>query len=126
MANELAITATMRLKIDNLDRTYGSRRFLADVADADMAAGVVSTSTTSAIFDMSLVSSPGYAYFRNLDATASIQIGIFTSAAFEPFCNLGPGDIAILKLHTDVKTTTPLRHLASEGTPQLDYVILEA
>ena len=46
------------------------------------------------------VGTEGYAFFRNLDATNFVQIGVDVSGTFYPFAKLKAGEAAVLRLAT--------------------------
>ena len=66
------------------------------------------------------VATPGFAYFKNLDATNYVQIGVDVAAAFVPFVKLLPGQSAQVWLGT----TAPYAK-ANTGAVLLDYMIAD-
>ena len=67
------------------------------------------------------IATAGWAYFRNLDATNFVQIGVDVSAAFVPLIKLLPGEACVLRL-----ATTAVYAKADTAACDTEYVIVEA
>jgi len=95
----------------------------ADLAGARYSSVVqdIGNAAHEAIVTAADLSGPGWAMFRNLDATNSISIGVDVAATFYPFMSLLPGEAALCRL-----ATLALYAKASAGTPKLETTAIEA
>lgn len=66
------------------------------------------------------VATAGWAFFRNLDATNFVEIGLEVSSAFQTLMKLMPGECALLPL-----ATKALYARANTAAVKLDFTILE-
>jgi len=120
MANEITFSTSLKVtKGDFTDSKSGSDT--ADMATATAAGGTPSIGTSSheAIL-VTDVGTPGWAWFKNIDATNYVQIGVDVSATFYPFVKLLPGESCVLRLGT----TAPYAK-ANTGAVKLQYLILD-
>lgn len=84
-------------------------------------ANVQSITTTHAALAMGGVTTAGYGFFQNLDATNYIEIGIDVGATFHPTVRLRAGEVAVFRLTTNAPYAK-----ANTATCKLNYEILEA
>ena len=98
MANEISVSA--RLKVA---KGYLSLEKQATITPT-MSGSVYSTAaqtigTTHGVLGIaSDVATKGYAWFRNLDTTNYVEIGLEVSAAFQPLIKLKAGEVALVRL----------------------------
>lgn len=67
------------------------------------------------------VTTGGWAFFENLDATNYVQVGVDVAAAFVPFLKLSPGESVICKLATNAPYAK-----SNTAATQLNYKIYQA
>lgn len=123
MANELTITAAASLVNGN----YRERFDLGNSLQVDQSAqgamsGIVNIGTSEEDLDLSELSTPGYAFLRNLDATNFVTIGPKSGGVMVSMIKLLPGEIAIFRLAGSVT----LRAVADTAAVELQRMILES
>jgi hypothetical protein len=62
----------------------------------------------------------GYAFFRNIDATNYVEIGVQISTVFYAFAKLKAGEVAVVRMNQ----TNPPYALANAAAVVLQYTIL--
>lgn len=119
MANELTVNVSLNYSKGNdaLRREPGAK--LVTVSGTKRISSVQALSTSAEQITIGEVGTAGYAYFRNLDATNNISLGLDSDAA-PAFCTLKPGEFAVLRL-----ASATLYAVAAAGTPSLAYDIFE-
>lgn len=124
MPNEITINAQYNISKGTLalQRTIASAQF--DLAGANYTGQVQTIPTTAGGTEIDITSGVGdngLAYFRNIDATNYIEVGIVVSATFHPFMRLQPGQWGLCFLGHDVE---PFAR-ANTASANLEYFILE-
>lgn len=119
MANEINVSATVTATKGNLSVSRTGQK-QSDLGTARYAAGAMSLTTTEAAIPLGPVTTPGVSYFKNLDTTNYLEIGLRPSGTFYAAVKLLPSELAVLRLGT----AAPYAR-AGAGTPLLDYTILE-
>lgn len=124
MARELMQNVSLRHLTSNRDHLTHSH--FIDQTNPGGVSGQPAIGTSATTIDMSGMTTPGAYYFKNMDATATITLGIEVSSTFYPVIDLGPGDVSCGVFNSAVKSTTVFQAKASAGTAVLDYVVYEA
>lgn len=124
MANEI----TLNLSIGCANGSYAFDRRISNVSVTQSALGSVSNiqSVGFAAAEALVtgdITTPGYAIFRNLDATNFVTIGDLDGATFTPVIKLAAGEPAMLRVGC---TAARLAAKADTGAVKLEYTILEA
>lgn len=73
---------------------------LATGAGSEITQAIPTTAAGTAVTVAALVATAGYAYFRNLDATNFVEIGVQVAGTFYPLIKLLAGEVAVLRLAT--------------------------
>ena len=111
MANEITITARLAVRHGNLYITEDPGTVSVTQSSPLHVGGTqVIPSAGHASLDLNDVTTRGYAYMRNTDASKHITIGTDSSGTFVPFMVLEPGDI--------VTTGTPPETPTPQPSPQ--------
>ena len=125
MANEISISTRLfaRKSFFNVDHNVGT--VTADLSGSTSAAGIVSIPTSAGGTALSLdgitTATMGYAFFRNIDATNFVQIGVRdASSNFLAFAKLKAGEVAIVRMNQ----TNPPYALANTAAVVLQFTIL--
>tara|TARA_Y100000310_G_scaffold18771_1_gene18429 strand:+ start:664 stop:1014 length:351 start_codon:yes stop_codon:yes gene_type:complete len=115
MANEITITAKIKATNGELvvPESGVVRQSINQTTQGYMAA-VEAIGTNEALV-LGDIANPGWAYFKNLDATDSIYIGLTGSYSIE----LQPGEVAMFRCKA------ALYAASSANTPKLQYIIFE-
>ena len=121
MADEISYTAKLAVTKSNLSYT----RTVSDAVDMTGSThngGSPSIPITTAGTALALgdVTTPGWAFFRNLDATNFIEIGIQQGGVFYPFLKLKAGDATACRLGT----TAPYAR-ANTAAARLEFAIFQ-
>ncbi len=100
MANEITITGRLTINAGNLQHTFSPATRLADLASQAAAGGQQVIGTTAEALTMnSDVAANGYAYFKNISSTISIDIARATSAGtFAAMIRLLPNEFLIARV----------------------------
>jgi hypothetical protein len=101
MANEISVVVQLKLANGNLafDRSPGLLRFTQTTAR--LVSNVQVVGTTYEALVMGDVTTAGYAFFRNMDATNYVEVGLDVAAAFQPLVRLNAGETAVFRLTTN-------------------------
>lgn len=122
MANE--ITVTMRINVANgsLRHREEPGPIQVNQSGTTAAGGSQSIPTTAAGTAVSVgsVSTLGYAYFRNVDTTNFVEIGVQVGGTFYPLMRLNAGEAAITRLSQSTTVYARANNLAVN----LQYYIL--
>ena len=119
MADE--ITLNLKLAVANgfLVQRFDPSTLTVTMTGTTAAGGVQTIGTTAETLGVTDVSTCGYAYFRNTDATNFVEIGTGTGT-FVAFAKLKAGEAAILRLGTNAPTAR-----ANTAAVNLQYFILQ-
>ena len=124
MASEISVTTRLYAKKSFLvvDNNVGTIN--ADLSGSTSASGIVSIPTTAGGTALSLdgitTATMGYAFFRNIDATNYVEIGVQISTVFYAFAKLKAGEVAIVRMNQ----TNPPYALANTAAVVLQFTIL--
>jgi len=124
MANE--ITVSVSLSVINGDASF-SRKVSAQQYDQTASGGrggiqEIGFGAHEAIL-VTDVTTEGWCYFRNIDATNFVQIGIDVAATFYPIIRLEPGEPAIFRASQVAGAT--LYGQADTGAVKIEYRVNE-
>ena len=124
MASEISVTTRLYAKKSFLvvDNNVGTIN--ADLSGSTSASGIVSIPTSAGGTALSLdgitTATMGYAFFRNIDATNYIEIGVQVGGTFYALVKLKAGEVALLRMN---QTNAP--YARANGTvANLQYTIL--
>lgn len=125
MAGEIQVIAEVSIKKGSLDwRSPGSnsRQSLTLTGTGVGTGGRASIPTTAGGTALATtgITTPGIAYFRNLDTTNYIELGRQVGGTFYPFVKLKAGEFYIFRLGT----TAPYA-MANSGAVVLEYQMFE-
>ena len=124
MASEISVTTRLYAKKSFLvvDNNVGTIN--ADLSGSTSAAGIVSIPTTAGGTALSLdgitTATMGYAFFRNIDATNYIEIGVQVGGTFYALVKLKAGEVGLFRMNQ----TNPPYALANTATVVLQFTIL--
>lgn len=118
MALELTLGVSLQYAKGNDVAAFSAAKQVT-VSGTKRQCGVQALSTSAELVEVGEVGTPGYGWFRNLDNTNNISLGL-DSDADPAFCVLKPGEFALLRL-----VSATLYAKASAGTPQLAYGVIE-
>lgn len=96
MANEIKVTSGLEVENESF-RTgqLGGRLLQFDqTGQGGGVPGLIEATTAGVDADLSALTTPGWAYFRNLDDTNFVQIGHWSGSTFYPFAKMKPGEPA--------------------------------
>jgi len=124
MANE--ITASITLSVINGNASF-SRKVSGQKFDQAASGGAgtqqeIGFAAHEAI-DIGDVGTEGWCYFRNLDDTNFVEIGVDVAAAFKPMIRLEPGEFTVFRASPVAGAT--LYAQADTAAVQLEYHISE-
>lgn len=122
MANEISYQVKIQASKSNLKVERDPGRLTADLSGDAYSANVQSIATSStAVTIASAVSTAGFAFFRNLDATNYVEIGVEDgSMTFIAFAKLKPGQAGLIPL-----ATTSIYAKADTAAVLLESIIIE-
>ena len=124
MANEISISTRLYAKKSFLNVDHNVGTVTADLSGSTSAAGIVSIPTTAGGTALSLdgitTATMGYAFFRNIDATNYIEIGVQVGGTFYALVKLKAGEVALLRMNQ----TNPPYALANTAAVVLQFTIL--
>ena len=93
-----------------------------DMAGTRSFANVQAIGTTHEVLVVNAdIATAGWAYFRNLDATNYVELGVVVAATFYPFAKLKAGVPQLIHL-----SSTAIYAKANTAACDLKYIILEA
>lgn len=120
MADEITITTSLTFAKGTVSESLSDTSLTVDVSGTKYVKGVQNVGFASEeALDMGDITAPGYAYFRNLDATNFVEIRPGTGVV--DLIKLLPGDVALLRL----VATAPFVQ-ADTAAVNLEYLIIEA
>jgi hypothetical protein len=123
MASEITTRVQLTATKGSLSVKRDSGSTVIDMSGTHKAAGAMDIPTTAGgtAIPLGSVSTAGLSYFRNLDATNYLTIGVVVSATFYPLVKLKAGESCLLRLGTNAPYA-----LANTATCVLEYEVLEA
>ena len=101
MANTVSINVSLSFRAGSLtDQFTANGTFAVTTAAPSKAAGAPSIPTTAGGTALGLgsLTTPGWMFAKNLDATNYVDLGLVTGGTFYPFARLLPGEAAVLRL----------------------------
>jgi hypothetical protein len=121
MANEITTQSALFINAGSFVRQFVVQQDAQDIGSRQVgASGPQVIGSTAEAIEVGGVTECGVAWFKNLSADTSVEIGPNTTP-FVPFLRLGPGQVAgPLWLGTDEPYAQ-----ADSGTVELDYFILD-
>jgi len=124
MANEITVSALLKIDKNFLkDQKNVSNLKVTQTGDGAVG-GVQNVGTSAEAIALGDVSTPGYAFFRNLDDTNYIQVGQDVGGGgFEEFFRLLSGEVALMRI--DLAATGVLQAKADTAACELQYKIYE-
>ena len=113
MANEAVVRTSLQIKDGTLFYQSQPTAFVADVSTGlGPTPGLVTVPVTGVSVSLAALTTPGFAFIQNLDATNFIMVGVYDGTSFFPLLELLPGECYVVRL---------CRHLGDEfvgtGTP---------
>ena len=124
MASEISISTRLYAKKSYLVVDHNPGTFAVTLSGSTSAGGIVSIPTTAGGTALSLdgitTATMGYAFFRNIDATNYIEIGVQVGGTFYALVKLKAGEVALLRMNQ----TNPPYALANTATVVLQFTIL--
>lgn len=122
MASEITVQVSLKATKTNLVvPKFGGTAFQPTMTGTNVTAGCQAIGFAAhETIPVTDVGTPGWAYFKNTDATNFVQIGTDVAAAFVPFVKLLANEECVLRLGT----TAPYAK-ADTASVDLQYVILE-
>lgn len=122
MANEITVNARLECSNGAQEVAIGSSDLQFTQSTARKSSGVqaVGFAAHEAISVHSDVSSKGWAFFRNLDATNYVEIGVDVSTTFYPLVRLEALEVAQFR----VSPSVTLYAKADTASVELEYLVL--
>ena len=123
MANEISVSCGITVsKTNGPKASFPSETKQIDLAGTlySSAVQVIGTGSHEALTIVADQSTAGWAYFRNIDATNYVEIGVDVGATFGPLLRLYPGQFTVTRL-----TTTAVYAKANTSSVSLQYFILQ-
>ena len=122
MADEISYSGSLTCSNNNLEFSV-VESFLADQTTlGGPSPGTLEIGTTYEAISTTDITNKGFAFFKNLDATNFVEIGLDVSSTFYPFIKLLPGQSAIVPLSPAVS----LYGRANTAAVKLTAHVLEA
>lgn len=123
MSDEITVSASLRLTNGDLkDSRTGSNIKVTQTTQASLG-GIQVIGTAEEAVTVGDLATPRWAYFRNLDATNYVEIGIVPELTFYPVIKLLAGDPPVLLKIADSVT---LYARANTAAVKIDKLILDA
>lgn len=94
MANEITITSGIQILKGSLSHSVNTQTVQADLAGVRVNRTTQAIGTTYEAYAAGDIATAGWAYFKNLDATNYVELGVQVSAAFYPLVRIDPGKTA--------------------------------
>lgn len=122
MANEVSVSASIRVKNGNADESFGVNGVAFDQATQGSVGGIVQIGTAVETLALGDVTAAGFAAFRNLSTatagTAYIALGAYDGTNLQEFAQLRRGQPALVPLKATITlgaksygTALPLRYV---------------
>ena len=111
MANEATISASLMIKVGNVDFASRPPSHRADIDATDPVGptpGAISVSTAGTDVDLTELTTPGLCLLQNYSDTYTVQVGIWDpeSVKFYPVIDLLPGEHYVIRLSEDLSEET--------------------
>lgn len=100
MANEIKITVAATLDNGNLKDTFQPGQIQVTQTTARLHNSVISVATTAEVLVLGDITDVGYAFFRNLDGTNFVHLGVGTTGGIAAMVKLMPGQLCCMPLTT--------------------------
>lgn len=120
MADEITIDARMRVANGFLNLDLKSTGAQWDMTGDNMSSQVQTIGTSHETIEFGDISTAGWAFFRNVDATNYVEIGRDVSSTFYPVIKLEPGEACVCRL-----ASTAIYAQANTASVPLHYAIVE-
>lgn len=120
MANEITLNGTLSIANGDFKQDWRPGTIQITQTTQACAGGVQTIGTTEEAIVVTDVSTPGYAFFRNLDSTNFVTIGTYVTATYYPCLKLKAGEYAIARLDG----TKTFYAKADTANVKLQYAIL--
>lgn len=122
MANEVTVTAQLRVIEGNLDtQRQGAANVQFDLTGAAVDSGVQNIGTSEENIALVNVSSPAWCFIRNLDSTNYVQVGQDNASTMRELIRLPAGGIAVFPMDAGLSA---LRCKANTAACDVYYVIV--
>lgn len=121
MANEMTVTLKVSYASGSDEWSKSIVSSQHDVAGTDRAGSTMQVTNSAANIPQGNVGTPGFCYFKNLDASLTIQIG-FDSSGFVTFLTMPPG----VEQWVYLNHATPQALASAAGPALLEYQMFEA
>lgn len=118
MADEVTVTTSLQFAKGNVDLTLSDAAKTFDVTGTRYVRGVQAVGTSEEALDMGDISDPGWAYFRNLDASNYVEI--FAATGETACIRLNAGESCCFRL----VATAPFVQ-ADTSSVDLEYMIVQ-
>ena len=100
MANEISLTISASLTNGNLKDTFSPGQIQVTQTTPRLHNSVVAAATTAEVLVLGDITDVGYAFFRNLDATNFVHIGVGTTGGIAALVKLMAGQVCCMPLTT--------------------------
>lgn len=100
MADEIAYSAGLSISTTNFAESFQPGKLSIDLASTAGAGGAQTIGTSYEQITKGDTTAGGVAFFRNLDETNYVEIGLEVSSAFQPLVKLLAGEYALMRLAT--------------------------
>ena len=120
MANEITLSGSLQIANGDFKQDWRPGTIQITQTTQAAAGGVQTIGTSEEAIVVTDVSTPGYAFFRNLDSTNFVTIGTYVSATYYPCLKLKAGEYAIARLDG----TKTFYAKADTASVKLQYAIL--
>jgi len=123
MANEITITTGLVATSGNFLVQHSTLTKQATLTTATRSLNTqnISTSSTALVIASGVGAAGGWAWFRNLDTTNYVEVGVQVSGTFYPLVRLNAGEAAVFRLGV----ITPYAR-ANTGSVYLEHDIMSA
>lgn len=122
MANEITVTAQLRVIEGNLDtQRQGAANVQFDITGAKVDSGVQNIGTSEENIALVNVSNPAWCYIRNLDATNYVQVGQDDTSVMKELIRLPPDGFTVFPMDAGLSA---LRCKANAAACDVYYVIV--
>lgn len=121
MASEIQVSVALRATKGFLELSEQPTALQVDMAANTPGGGVqiIGFASHEALSNVSDIGTAGWAFFRNLDVTNYVELGLDVTGTFVPFCKLLPGEYALVPL-----STTAVYAKANTAAVNLRWLIL--
>lgn len=106
MSNEVTVRVSLQIRKGELDYRSYPTQFQADASVGEgPTPGLVLATTAGVSVDLTELSTPGFCWMQNLDATNYVTYGIWDpeNSTFFPIGELLPGEFVMLRLARDIE-----------------------